>query len=67
MRPRKVRKMKDPEYFVYYDRGDTRPRKSFGRDGRAAMDWATTHASKDTEVFKCQSVWSARDAKRETS
>jgi hypothetical protein len=54
--------MKDPEFFVYYDAGgDRRPRKSFGRDGRAAMEWATTHADRDPEVIKCQSVWSARE------
>lgn len=53
--------MRDPEYFVYYDRANTRPRKFFGRDHQAAMAWAQANSDKDTEVVKCQTVWSARD------
>lgn len=52
--------MKDPEYFVYYTTANNRPRKHFGRDHQAAMKWAQENRDKDTEVVKCQSVWSAR-------
>lgn len=54
--------MQDPEFFVYYDTTNGRPRKNFGRDFRAAMAWAQDNADKDTEVIKCQSVWSAKEA-----
>jgi len=56
--------MQDPEYFVYYSTANNRPRKHFGRDSQAAMEWAQKNADKDTEVVKCQTVWSAREASR---
>lgn len=59
--------MQDPQYFVYYDRSDSRPRKNFGRDAQAAMNWAKEHADKNTEVVKCQSVWSAKDDAQEAA
>lgn len=61
--------MQDPEFFVYYTTagGNTRPRKNFGRDHRAAMEWAQAHADRDTEVIKCQSVWSAREHRADAS
>jgi len=52
--------MQDPEYFVYYDTPNGRPRKHFGRDHRTAMEWAQRNRDKGTEVVKCQSVWSAK-------
>jgi hypothetical protein len=51
----------DPEYFVYYDRANTRPRKHFGQDHRGAMAWAQENADKNTQVVECQTVWSARN------
>jgi hypothetical protein len=53
--------MQDPEYFVYYDRTNSRPRKHFGRDHQAAMEWAQANRDKNTEVVKCQTVWSVWD------
>ncbi len=58
--------MEDPEFWVYYDRTNTRPKKYFGRDSRAAMNWAKDNMSKRPEVVKVQSVWSWRDAQGES-
>lgn len=55
--------MSDPRYFVYYSTANNRPKKDFGHDGQAAMKWAQDNADKDTEVVKCQVVWSAREDK----
>lgn len=53
--------MQDPEYFVYFSRTSTRPKKHFGKDREAAMRWARENADKDTEVVECRTVWDARD------
>lgn len=51
----------DPTYFVYYKTPEgVEHRKNFGRDHRAAMEWAQANAHRDTEVVKCQTVWSVR-------
>ena len=57
--------MQDPTFWVYYDTPNGRPRKSFGRDSRAAMAWAQDHADRNTAVVKEQEVWSARDDEAE--
>jgi hypothetical protein len=54
--------MMDPEYWVYYDTPNGRPKRSFGRDSRAAMNWAKEQPKdRQAEVVKVQSVWSANE------
>jgi hypothetical protein len=54
--------MRDPEYIVYYDTPNGRPAKRFGRDARAAMEWAQDQRpDRQAQVVKCQTVWSANE------